>query len=102
VSLWIAGGERWGLWTNDVFAVAAAGIPAGSGEHHDRYSTAQSVHDIDEPSAFSPVGPFAEWVRSRNGWSMNCGWAAAAERHADGEAPLEVFFRLLDECRSQD
>ncbi|MEV6902000.1 hypothetical protein [Amycolatopsis sp. NPDC051372] len=46
-----------------------------------------------------PTGPFAEWVRGRTGWSMSLGWAAAIERHAGDEDPLDVFFRLLDEYR---
>jgi hypothetical protein len=66
------------------------------------YHMALSVDQIDEPFAFSPVGPFAEWLRERNSWSMNCAWAAAIERHAGGEAPVDVFFRLLDEFRSRD
>jgi hypothetical protein len=31
---------------------------------------------------------------------MSTGWASAIERHADGEEPLMVFFRLLDEYRA--
>lgn len=45
------------------------------------------------------AGAFAEWVRVRTGWSMSLGWAAAIERHAGAEEPLDVFFRLLDEYR---
>ncbi|MET8647307.1 hypothetical protein [Streptomyces sp. NPDC004675] len=42
-----------------------------------------------------------EWLRTRRGWSMSCGWADAIERHADGEDLLAVFFRLLDEYRAE-
>ncbi|GHC38556.1 hypothetical protein GCM10010507_10170 [Streptomyces cinnamoneus] len=65
------------------------------------YATALSVHAVDEPFELSPGGPFAEWLRGRRGWSMSTGWAAAIERHADGEDPLAMFFLLLDEYRSR-
>ncbi|GAA4533256.1 hypothetical protein [Amycolatopsis samaneae] len=64
------------------------------------YRTALSVHGADEQFALAPAGPFAEWLEARRGWSMSCGWADAITRNADGEEPLTLFFRLLDEYRS--
>ncbi|ANN21588.1 hypothetical protein SD37_06175 [Amycolatopsis orientalis] len=64
------------------------------------YSVALDVHGIDEKPVMWPDGPFAQWVQSRFGWSMSAGWAFAIQAHAEGEEPLEVFFRLLDEYRA--
>ncbi|MFI9452965.1 hypothetical protein [Amycolatopsis sp. NPDC052450] len=60
------------------------------------YGVALDVHGFDETFAMGAVGPFAQWIEARFGWSMSAGWAVAIEAHADGEEPLKVFFRLLD------
>ncbi|ATY16352.1 hypothetical protein CU254_13640 [Amycolatopsis sp. AA4] len=64
------------------------------------YGVALDVHGIDEEFEWRPVGPFAQWLEARFGWPMALGWAAAVEEHADGEDPLDVFFRLRDEYRA--
>jgi hypothetical protein len=64
------------------------------------YSVALRVHQVEEPFVFSTPGPFTEWLYERYDWSTSTGWAAAVERHADGQEPLTVFFQLLDEYRS--
>ncbi len=64
------------------------------------YSVALDVHGVDEEFAMWPSGPFAMWLQDRYGWGMALGWARAIEEHADGEEPLTVFFRLLDEYRA--
>lgn len=64
------------------------------------YGVALSVHGVNERFDLGPGGPFAEWLLAGHGWSMSTGWASAIERHADGEEPLMVFFRLLDEYRA--
>ncbi|MFJ8913551.1 hypothetical protein [Amycolatopsis sp. NPDC102389] len=64
------------------------------------YGVALDVHGLDEKFEMGPVGPFAQWIEARFGWPMALGWAVAIEKHADGEEPLEAFFRLLDEYRT--
>ncbi|MEV5824799.1 hypothetical protein AB0L25_04410 [Spirillospora sp. NPDC052242] len=63
------------------------------------YGIALMVHEVDEGFAFGPRGPFSDWLGQRYGWSLVLGWAAAIEDHAEGEPPLERFFRLVDEYR---
>ena len=63
------------------------------------YGVALMIHGIDERFAFGPRGPFADWIGRQFGWSLTLGWATAIEEHAEGEPPLEVFFRLADEFR---
>ncbi|MGC7097089.1 hypothetical protein ACPZ19_20645 [Amycolatopsis lurida] len=65
------------------------------------YSVALAVHGVDEKSAMWPNGPFAQWLETRYGWSLALGWAHAIEEYADGAEPLPVFFRLLDEYRTE-
>ncbi|MFE6613791.1 hypothetical protein [Amycolatopsis sp. NPDC057786] len=64
------------------------------------YGVALDVHGLDEKFTMGAVGPFAQWIEARFGWSMSAGWAVAIEAHSDGEEPLKVFFRLLDEYRA--
>ncbi|WP_034520781.1 hypothetical protein [Actinomadura rifamycini] len=63
------------------------------------YGIALMVHGVDEGFAFGPRGPFTDWLGWHYGWSTALGWAAAIESHADGEAPLDRFFQLVDEFR---
>jgi hypothetical protein len=64
------------------------------------YSLALTVHGMDERFDLGPVGPFAEWLQARRGWSMSMGWADAIAQHAGAEEPLTVFFRLFDDYRA--
>ncbi|MFV2176976.1 hypothetical protein ACFHW2_36550 [Actinomadura sp. LOL_016] len=63
------------------------------------YGVALGVHQVDEPFAFGPRGPFSDWLGWQYGWSLVLGWAAAIEDHAEGEPPLERFFQLVEEFR---
>jgi hypothetical protein len=59
------------------------------------------VHGIAERFDLHPaLGPLAEWLRATRGWSMVRGWAAAIKENAGDDAPLELFFGLLDEYRA--
>jgi hypothetical protein len=65
------------------------------------YSLALQVHGVPERFDLHPaLGPFADWLRETRGWGMSLGWAAAIEHNAGDSAPLDVFFRLLDEYRA--
>lgn len=65
------------------------------------YFLALEVHNVPESFDFHPGGgPFARWLSETRGWPMALGWAAAIEANAQGGAPLELFFSLLDEYRA--
>lgn len=65
------------------------------------YRVALGVHAIDEPFPFWPGEGFARWLLERHGMSGAIGWAAEIERRTpDGSTPVDEFFRLLDEYRS--
>ncbi|MFF9508196.1 hypothetical protein ACF1BU_19115 [Streptomyces sp. NPDC014724] len=67
------------------------------------YQIALGVHSIDEPSPFWGDGPFSQWLCRHFGRPSSLSWAAQIEREAsDGSAPVEEFFRLLDEFREQN
>ena len=62
------------------------------------YSLALQVHDAPEDFDLDPAcGPFAQWLSGTQRWSMVRGWATAIEANAKDTAPLELFFRLLDD-----
>ena len=65
------------------------------------YGAALAVHGLDEESPMWPSGPFAQWLATRHGWPLALGWAHAIKENTDGEEPLAVFFRLLDEYRTE-
>jgi len=65
------------------------------------YSLALEVHNVPESFELHPaLGPFARWLSETRGWPMALGWATAIEANAQGGAPVELFFSLLDEYRA--
>jgi hypothetical protein len=65
------------------------------------YSLALQVHGAPEGFDFHPAqGLFAGWLSETQGWSMARGWATAIEANAQGTAPLQLFFSLLDDYRA--
>ncbi|SMD06686.1 hypothetical protein SAMN05660733_03813 [Lentzea albidocapillata] len=66
------------------------------------YGIALEVHGITESFLLNPGGPFSDWLYARFGWGMACGWAHAITENAGKEAPLDLFFRLADEYRTED
>ncbi|WP_344090618.1 hypothetical protein [Nocardiopsis composta] len=65
------------------------------------YHLALCVHGAGEDFAFGPGGPFAEWLRRRFGAESSLDWGAFIERNAGGREPLDLFFDLLEEYRSE-
>ncbi|MFI0982030.1 hypothetical protein ACH4SP_34105 [Streptomyces sp. NPDC021093] len=67
------------------------------------YQVALGVHSIDEPFPFRGEGPFSQWLCQHFGRPSSLNWATQIERETpDGASPVERFFRLLDEFRSQE
>src|SRR5690242_15914453 len=69
------------------------------------YAVASEVHDVDESFDFWNGGPFSQWLWKRLDmtYPSNLGWAVEIERVAEsaGTPPMQMFFSLLDEFRSQ-
>ncbi|MGW9072850.1 hypothetical protein ACWGQT_25850 [Streptomyces yangpuensis] len=64
------------------------------------YRVALGVHAIDEPFDFWPEQRFTQWLHERGGSSSSLSWAAEIERTTPpASAPVEEFFRLLDQYR---
>ena len=68
------------------------------------YRVASEIHGSAESFDFWD-GPFSEWLWKRLGlgYSSSLGWAVEIERAAQAAdvPPMEMFFALLDEYRSE-
>lgn len=87
--------RRPGMWLPDGSLRSLEAVLTG-------YRVALGVHSIDEPFDFWPEDAFTHWLHTRRSTPSSLNWAAEIERETPvGSTPLQEFFRLLDEFRSQ-
>ncbi|MGW7469189.1 hypothetical protein ACWGJT_32130 [Streptomyces xantholiticus] len=68
------------------------------------YSVACKIHGVPAVTDFDQPGPFSEWLCPRLGMRRSSlGWEVEIQRAAEtaGVPPLDMFFNLLDEFRTE-